>query len=142
MPLFSIKYVRSSNSLKLKSISFPSIVTVCAILLTVIPAISSISSSSPVVLLKSALTLAVNIFGLKGLEIYSSTPNSNPLSSSCSSLLAVSIRIGTFDNFLTSLQSCHPSIFGIITSIIIRSISLFEPKISSAASPSSASHTT
>jgi DNA replication protein DnaC len=35
-----------------------------------------------------ASTLATNILGLNGFDIYSSTPSSNPNSSSCSSLLA------------------------------------------------------
>ena len=43
---------------------------------------------------------AIKIFGLKGLEIYSSAPQLNPRSSSVSVSLAVKMTIGTLEDFL------------------------------------------
>ena len=48
--------------------------------------------------LDDIVPIATKIFGENGFEMYSSTPSSNPLSSSCSSLFAVSIIIGTLEN--------------------------------------------
>ena len=63
------------------------------------PIRTEITSSRIVVLerRRTASTLATRIFGLNGLEIYSSTPSSKPFSSSCSSPRAVSITTGTLE---------------------------------------------
>ena len=92
-------------------------------------------------LLKIASTRATRIFGLNGLEIYSSTPRLKPCSSSRSSLLAVSMMIGTWEYFLIVLQVSQPSIFGIITSRIISAISFCSKNKSTASSPLEASST-
>ena len=73
--------------------------------------------------------------------MYSSTPSSKPSNSSLSSLFAVSIIIGTLEIFLISLHASHPSILGIITSKMIRSISLLSTNTSTASSPLDASTT-
>ena len=73
--------------------------------------------------------------------MYSSTPRSNPISSSLSSPLAVSIIIGTLEILRISLHTCQPSIFGIITSRIIKAMFLSCRKRSTACSPSAASTT-
>ena len=72
----------------------------------------------------SLVILAVRILGLKGFAIYSSAPHSNPFNSLDSSLLAVSIIIGTLEFFLISLHTSQPFILGIITSRITSDISL------------------
>ena len=106
-----------------------------------IPLYSSVSSVAALLLRRIACTLATRILGLKGLDIYSSTPSSNPRSSSFSSPLAVSMIIGTLEYCLISRQVSQPSILGIITSSITREISLFARKTSTASSPSAASST-
>ena len=111
--------------MKLKSTGAPSIFTICAALSIVIPpALITSPPSVPSVLRRIAFTLATRIFGLNGLEIYSSTPSSKPWSSSLSSERAVSMMIGTLEDSLISRHTCHPSIFGIMTSRMIRAMSL------------------
>ena len=112
-----------------------------AVLSTSIPPSERTSLWSALLLLKIASTLAVRILGLNGLDIYSSTPSSKPNNSSCSSPLAVSMTIGTLDSLRISRHTCQPSILGIITSSIIRSIVLSLQNISIACSPFSASTT-
>ena len=99
------------------------------------------SAASTLLLRRMASTLATRIFGLKGFVIYSSTPRSKPCSSSFSSLLAVSIIIGTLEYCLISRHTCQPSIFGIITSRMISAISFTSKNLSTASSPSPASIT-
>ena len=73
--------------------------------------------------------------------MYSSTPSLKPCSSSCSSPLAVSMRIGTWEYFRIVFSTSQPSIFGIITSKRIKAISFCSKKMSIASSPSPASTT-
>ena len=119
----------------------PSIVTSWADRFKTMPLYSSVSSVDALLLRRMACTLATRILGLNGLDIYSSTPSSNPRSSSFSSPLAVSMIIGTLEYCLISRQVSQPSIFGIITSSITREISLLARNTSTASSPSAASNT-
>ena len=93
------------------------------------------------VLLRMASTRATRILGLKGLDIYSSTPREKPWSSSRSSLLAVSMITGTWEYLRMVLRTSQPSIFGIITSRSTRAMSFCAKNTSTASSPSPASMT-
>ena len=64
-----------------------------------------------------------------------------PASSSFSAPLAVSMMIGTFEYCRISRHTCQPSIFGIMTSKMIKSISFSARNTSTASSPSAASST-
>ena len=88
-----------------------------------------------------ASTRATRILGLKGLEMYSSTPREKPWSSSRSSLRAVSMITGTWEYLRIVFNTSQPSIFGIITSRSTRAMSLSAKKMSTASSPSPASIT-
>ena len=111
-----------------------------------IPAISSRSVSpwpccSPEVLLRIASTRATRAFGEKGFVTYSSTPSSKPCSSSCSSLFAVSMMIGTWEVLRISRVAWYPSMRGIITSMMMQATSPSFWKASTASLPSAASAT-
>ena len=75
---FSTKYTSNSYSLKLSSNILPSTVTVLPSLSISMPPLFFISFVLLCVLFNIASTLATNILGLNGFDIYSSTPNSNP----------------------------------------------------------------
>ena len=106
-----------------------------------IPPTSIFSVEATLLLRRIASTLATRILGLKGLDIYSSTPRENPWSSSRSSLLAVSMITGTREYLRMVFNTSHPSILGIITSSSTRAMSFCAKKVSTASSPSPASIT-